>query len=130
MTTEYTRRVTIACPESYITDCNELMCVLGEATADRNTLNGINWRDINGNQYAVSSTSAKPVMLEKMSQPLVAPSHTPDVDLAAASRAQDILVFGDAIGPSVITITDGDNNQDAIQQIQTLGLFLIDTTEN
>lgn len=125
MTTEYTQRVTIACPEALIAECNELVCALGEATADRYTLVNSLYKDIDDNHYAVLSTSAKPIMMDMADDTLVAPAHTPDVDLQIASDAQTMLSMSGPAGPDIISIVVGDRTVSPTSQIDSLGLELI-----
>src|SRR5690554_3785377 len=102
--TEYIHRVTIAVPETYITDANQLALCLGESAADDQTFTAANWQDADGNLYAVCSTVAKPIFAEMAGQPLQALTTPPDVDLEAATRAQALLVIEDRTSDEPVTV--------------------------
>ena len=123
MSTEYTQRVTIAAPAAHIPDANQLALCLGESSADDKTFNTAAWQDAEGNLYAVCSTVAKPIFVQLASQPLQAPDHAPDMDLAAATRAQALLQINGGIAtPDVIAVILGDRLESAQDHIQILGL--------
>ena len=88
MTTLYQQSSTIAAPAAQIQDANQLALALGESSADDQTFTAASYQDAQGNLYAVASTVAKPVFAQLAGQPLQAPDHAPDMDLAAATRAQ------------------------------------------
>ena len=93
--TDYTRRVTIVCPEAMTADANQLALVIGESAADDKTFKAPTWQDASGNLYAVSSTVATSAFEGKATTPLEAPAHAPEVDLTAAGRAQAALyIYG------------------------------------
>jgi len=95
MRTDYTRRVTIVCPEAMMADANQLALFLGETCRDDRTFTGASFEDAAGHRYAVSSTVATPNFESKAALPLVAPSHAPHADLTAAGRAQAALyIYG------------------------------------
>lgn len=95
MTTAYTHRVTIICPESLIPDANQLALVVGESAADDQTFGAASYSDVDGNLYAVSSTVVTDTFQGKATTLLVAPAHAPGADLAAAGRAQAALyIYG------------------------------------
>lgn len=130
MTTQYKHRVTIAVPEMYIADANQLALALGESASDDQTFTATNWQDADGNLYAVCSTVAKPVFVELASQPLQAPAHVPDVDLEAATRAQALLSINDKpAGPDRIAVILGDRLESAMDHIAALGLGAIPTED-
>ena len=123
MTTQYTQRATIATPVSHIPDANQLALALGESAADDKTFNTAAWQDAEGNLYAVSSTVAKPIFAELAGQPLQAPDHAPDMDVAAATRAQALLqINGGTASPDVIAVILGDRKESAQDHIAALGL--------
>ena len=123
MTTEYKQRATIASPVAHIADANQLALALGESAADDKTFNTAVWQDAEGNLYAVSSTVAKPIFAQIAGQPLQAPEHAPDMDLAAATRSQALLqINGGIASPDVIAVILGDRKESAQDHIAALGL--------
>ena len=123
MTTLYQQRATIATPSAHIPDANQLALCLGESSADNHTFTTATWQDADGNLYAVCSTVAKPVFAELAGQPLQAPDHAPDMDLAAATRAQALLqINGGIASPDVIAVILGDRKESAQDHIAALGL--------
>lgn len=92
MTTEYTRRVTIAVPENLIEKSNHLACIVGEFSADIHTFREANWQDAEGNLYAVASTVVKPVFLQAAQGLPETPPHADGIaDRALAQQALDTL---------------------------------------
>ena len=127
MTTAYIQKATIATPASHIPDANQLALALGESSADDRTFTTATWQDADGNLYAVCSTVAKPVFAELAGQPLQAPDHAPDMDLAAATRAQGMLqINGGAVSPDVIAVILGDRLESAQDHIAALGLTRVE----
>ena len=123
MTTDYTNKATIAAPLAHIPDANQLALCLGESSADDQTFGAANYQDAEGNLYAVCSTVAKPIFVQLASQPLQAPDHAPDMDLAAATRAQALLqINGGTASPDVIAVILGDRLESAQDHIAALGL--------
>ena len=96
---------------------------LGESSADDQTFSTASYQDAQGNLYAVASTVAKPVFAQLAGQPLQAPDHAPDMDLAAATRAQGMLqINGGAVSPDVIAVILGGRLESAQDHIAALGL--------
>ena len=123
MTTEYKQRATIASPVTHIADANQLALCLGESSADDQTFGAANYQDAEGNLYAVCSTVAKPIFAQIAGQPLQAPDHAPDMDLAAATRAQALLqINGGTASPDVIAVILGNRLESAQDHIAALGL--------
>ena len=121
--TAYTHRATTATPIAHIPDANQLALALGESSADDRTFTTATWQDADGNLYAVCSTVAKPVFAELAGQPLQAPDHAPDMDLAAATRAQSLLQINNGTAsPDVIAVILGDRLESAQDHIVALGL--------
>ena len=102
MTTLYQQSSTIATPVSHIPDANQLALALGESHADDRTFTSASYQDADGNLYAVCSTVTKPVFAQLAGQPLQAPDHAPDMDLAAATRAQALLQINGGDRKSVV----------------------------
>jgi len=129
MTTEYKQRATIASPVAHIADANQLALCLGESSADDKTFNTAAWQDAEGNLYAVSSTVAKPIFAQIAGQPLQAPDHAPDMDLAAATRSQALLqINGGKATPDVIAVILGGRLESAQDHIAALGLSRVPST--
>ena len=127
MTTLYQKKATIAAPASYIPDANQLALALGESSADDQTFTTASYQDAQGNLYAVCSTVAKPIFAEMAGQPLQAPDHAPDMDLAAATRAQALLQINGGIAtPDVIAVILGNRLESAQEHIAALGLTQIE----
>ena len=130
MTTQYQQRATIAAPAAHIPDANQLALCLGESSADNQTFTVASYQDADGNLYSVASTVAKPIFAQLAGQPLQAPGHAPDMDLAAATRAQALLRINSGIAsPDVIAVILGNRLESAQDHIVTLGLTSIITKE-
>jgi len=129
MTTQYQQRATIAAPAQHIQDANQLALCLGESSADDQTFTTASYQDTQGNLYALCSTVAKPIFAELAGQPLQALDHAPDMDLAAATRAQGILqINGGTASPDVIAVILGDRKESAQDHIAALGLSRVPST--
>lgn len=123
MSSQYVQRATIAVSEAHIADGNQLALCLGESAADDQTFGTARYQDSSGNLYSVCSTVAKPVFAQLAGQPLQAPGHAPDMDLAAATRAQALLQMNGGIAtPDVIAVILGDRLESAQDHIAALGL--------
>ena len=123
MTSKYTNRATIATPLAHTPDANQLALCLGESTQDERTFTVASYQDAGGNLYAVCSTVARPIFAELAGQPLQAPDHAPDMDLAAATRAQALLqINGGTASPDVIAVILGNRLESAQDHIAALGL--------
>ena len=84
MTTEYTHRMTLAVPEPLMPQANQLALIAGESPNDVNTFTEANWKDADGNLYAVCSTVIKPIVLDMFGQ---------TVDNTEAQSALDAAVM-------------------------------------
>ena len=127
MTTPYQQRATIATPATHIPDANQLALCLGESSADNQTFSTASYQDAQRNLYAICSTVAKTVFAEMAGQPLKAPDHSLDMDLAAATRAQALLqINGGIASPDVIAVILGDRLESAQDHIQMLGLTRVE----
>ena len=123
MTTLYQQRATVATPLARLPDANQLALALGESSADDQTFSTASYQDASGNLYAVCSTVAKPIFARLAGQPLQAPAHSLDMDLAAAKRAQSLLQINDGIAtPDVIAVILGDRLESAQDHIAALGV--------
>ena len=123
MKTAYVQRATIAAPVNHMPDANQLALALGESSADDQTFTSASYQDAGGNLYSVASTVANLIFAELAGQPLQAPDHAPDMDLAAATRAQALLqINGGIASPDVIAVILGDRLESAQDHIAALGL--------
>ena len=123
MTTDYIQKATIAAPAAHIQSANQLALCLGESSADDQSFTVASYQDAQGNLYAVASTVAKPIFAQLAGQPLQAPDHAPDMDLAAATRSQALLQINVGIAtPDVIAVILGDRLESAQDHIKALGL--------
>ena len=123
MSSQYVQRATIAVSEAHIADGNQLALCLGESAADDQTFGTARYQDSSGNLYSVCSTVAKPIFAQLAGHPLQAPGHAPDMDLAAATRAQALLQMNGGIAtPDVIAVILGDRLESAQDHIAALGL--------
>jgi len=121
--TLYQQRATIATPTTHTQDANQLALCLGESSADDQTFTTASYQDAQGSLYAVCSTVAKPIFAEMAGQPLQAPDHAPNMDLAAATRAQALLqINSGTASPDVIAVILGDRLESAQDHIKALGL--------
>ena len=123
MKTAYVQRATIAAPVNHMPDANQLALALGESSADDQTFTSASYQDAGGNLYSVASTVANLIFAELAGQPLQALDHAPDMDLAAATRAQGILqINGGTASPDVIAVILGDRKESAQDHIRAMGL--------
>ena len=60
---EYRHRMTLVVPELFINQANNLALIVGESSNDINTFLHADWKDVDGNLYAVCSTAIKPIVL-------------------------------------------------------------------
>jgi len=127
MTTAYIQKATIATAVSHIPDANQLALALGESSADDQTFTTASYQDTQGNLYAVASTVTNPIFAQMAGQPLKAPDHAPEMDLAAATRAQALLQINGGIAtPDVIAVILGDRLESAQDHIAALGLTRVE----
>ncbi|WP_252108856.1 MULTISPECIES: hypothetical protein [unclassified Halomonas] len=126
MSTAYTLRVTIAVPEAFIADANQLALCLGESRSDDQTFGPLMHQDTAGNHYSVASTVVKPAFIELAGASLV-PTPTLNVDIEAAERARSLLAINVGnVSPGKITVAMG-NRLDAVRDhLDQLGLAPID----
>ena len=94
-TTQYKHRITLVVPEQYINQANHLALVMGESAEDISTFKEANWKDVDGNLYAVCSALSKPVVLGALSRglPVPLPSHATAADVTKAQQALDLIVL-------------------------------------
>lgn len=93
---EYSHRMTLAVPQAYIPQANQLALIAGLSEADVNTFTTAKWQDKDGNLYAVCSTAIKPIVLAMLGIKLAdipMPPHAINADVVAAQEALDMGVM-------------------------------------
>lgn len=105
---EYKHRMSLAVPQSLMSQANQLALIAGESADDVNTFITANWQDKDGNLYAVCSTVIKPIVLSLLGQD-VSDSilQAEGADLTQAQQAMDMLdmyVEGAKASPDKISI--------------------------
>lgn len=93
-------RITIAVPAPDRDDANAWARCLGEGPDDGPAFGEAIWPDAAGNLFAVASGTFSEGFLARADATPVQPAW--EVDLAAATRAQDLLVLGAAAAPGII----------------------------
>ena len=94
---EYTHRMSLAVPQAYMPQANQLALITGISAADVNTFTG---QDRDGNLYTVCSTAIKPLVLGMLGIKLSSiplPSHAINVDVVAAQEALDKAIMWSGI---------------------------------
>lgn len=89
---QYSHRLTLAVPEAFMAQANQLALIAGESPEDVNTFTNANWQDELGNLYAVCSAASKPIVLNMLSSGLPMQSSDSGVDYTLAQQALDKLV--------------------------------------
>lgn len=113
-------RITAAAPVVRAFDCNHLAMCLARSEADGHTYRGAEYADASGNRYYCASWMVEPEWLTAAQSALTRPlwdEESQIVDLAAAARAQAILVFSStpvAAAPDKLTAVSGMQGPDAI----------------
>lgn len=112
-------RITIACPESLISDANQLSMVLGLTVSDVNTYGTPTYQDEDSALYSAASFLASQVWIDKAKSPLVRPRWDENnvIDMVAAKRAQQVLIISEITlqaKSDKITACLGDNGLTAL----------------
>jgi hypothetical protein len=127
--TQYVNRLTLAVPESLITEANQLALIMGESAADVNTFTIATWQDAGGNLYAVASAVSKPIVVQALSTglPDPLPSHAENADIALAQQALDAIVVFDTgvLADTDIIVLAIDN--DPLTALAEMGLTRVET---
>lgn len=121
-------RITCACPEDLIPDANQYAMCLGLSEADSETYRGLNWTDAQGNLYAAASFDARDEWVIFAQAPLQRPlwDLLEDIDMVAAGRAQDALVFStEALSASPTTLT-ALGGMDGLSALVAMGLSVVE----
>jgi len=124
-------RLTIACPNAFRDDANNLAMVLGYRPDDAETYVGLNWQDAGGNLYACASLIVSDTFTTTAQSPLQRPAWDTDihVNMDAARRAQAALVFSltpVTAMPDKLTACAGD---DALATVAAMGLTQVEVDE-
>lgn len=117
-------RVTIACPEALIGDANQLALCLGLGPEDAQTYGAAVWQDAAGNRYAVASAIVSSRFAADALSPLA--DQPWGADMAAAARAQALILIDEPAGPDHIAAVFGD---DAMAALSVLGLTRVPVDE-
>jgi len=133
MTNQYRDRATIAPCATLLYESNQLALCLGESPDDDKTFAHAGYQK-DGNTFGLCSTVAKPIFLNMANSELVAPEHAPNVDLAAARKAQAALLIGTledpvTAAPGKIAVIVGNHQEAAQQHIAALGLMPLPSEE-
>jgi len=117
-------KVTAAAPEDLVADSNQLAMVLSSGPADAYTYVGLNWVDEDGNLYAAASWETTEAWVEFAMQPLVRPAWDTDdiIDMDAAQRAQDALVYSTVAIPATPTALTAIGGPDGLAALAMMGL--------
>ncbi len=118
----YDHRITVACPESLMSDGNHLAACVGLSEADLNTFTGASWQDASGNLYAVCSAQVTSRVISLLGGALVRPEWDSEkrISMAAANRAFALVsTEGLATPESIRMVID----MDGLQALESMGLF-------
>lgn len=118
----YKHRVTIAAPESLLTEANHLACLMGESAADINTFRQTTYTNGTVN-YAVAHTVCKPVVTDALSTLTLPPDpeHVPpEYDRTQAEAAVAAIQSGEILVAA---------NTDPHEQFAAWGLEVIPEPE-
>lgn len=123
MTTQYSRTLTLAVPESLIEAANHLACLMGESAADIETFRQITYTS-GTTEYAVAHTACKPVVTDALSTLTLPPDpdHVPpEYDRSKAEAAVAAIESGD-----ILVAVDVDPHA----QFKEWGLSIIETEDD
>lgn len=117
-------RITVACPESMISDANHLAMALAFSEADGRTFGEPNWKDADGNLYACASLIATDTWIAKAQSILTRPEWDKGniIDAEKARRVHAALVFSLSpvlASPKRLTAIGG---IDGLEAIAAMGL--------
>lgn len=93
------KRITIAVPTPLINDANQMALCLGDNPSDVNTFPKAQYKGKNGRLFSVCSLLSSDSFIKVPTWVLVAPEHSPETDVEAATRAQATLVVWDTLEP-------------------------------
>ena len=125
---DYKHRMSLAVPQSLVSQANQLALIVGESEHDNETFTTANWQDKDGNLYAVCSAVVKPVVLSLADKPLAdSPLQTKGADLSLAQHALDKVVMykqGDKASPTSIMCAI---DFEPLQAFADMGLTVIES---
>lgn len=132
---DYKHRLTLAVPEQYMNEANNLALITGISAADINTFTSANWKDTEGNLYAVCSAAIKPVVLGMYGVRLSTielPLHALEANVEAAQLALDKSVMyesdkGIKADPSKIIIAI---DYEPLEFLEAVGLSSVESVED
>ncbi len=109
-------RVTIACPISHLADAGQFARATGYGPEDEATFSGSpEYRDAEGNRYRVASGLVALSYPEAATSPLERPES--GANMAAARRAQALIVIGGPAALGQITAIIHDDPQAALAEL-------------
>lgn len=103
MSTLYTHRLTVACPESLIEAANHVAVSIGESGGDFESFQLADWVDSLGNRYAVASMQCTDRLIQKAATMLERREFAPDewsFELASFAQSKIQLWLGEGKIPS------------------------------
>lgn len=127
---DYKHRMSLAVPQALMPQANQLALIVGVSEYDDNTFTSANWKDTEGNLYAVCSTVIKPVVLGLFGISLTditLPAHASNADVAAAQQALDKVVMykqGDKVSTAKIMCAI---DFEPLQAFSDMGLTIIES---
>ena len=132
MTTRYINTITTACPVSMLDIGNHMAACLGESIHDLNTYGRVILPDVNGNLYAICSTSATNAILAKSAGAAARPAYDTDnlIDLDKANAGLAALVIypqGELAGPALPDQITAYLNIEPHEALALMGLVEIET---
>ena len=125
---DYTHRMTLAVPESLMSQANQLALIAGESLDDVNTFTKANYQDGSGNKYAVCSTVIKPIVLSLLDTPLADSSlQAKGSDLMQAQQAMDKVTIYEqnmlATSNNIFVAID----YDPLEFFENIGLSIVES---
>ena len=112
-------RITIACPVTHLADASQFSRATGYGPADEATFTiSPEYQDAEGNRYRVASGIVAAVYPEVATSPLIEQEW--GADMAAAARAQALIVIGGPAAPGQITAIIHDDPQAALYELELI----------
>ena len=124
----YDHRITLAVPEAFISDANNLAACVGLSHADLNTFTEASWQDAQGNLYSVCSAQVTDRVLSFLGGALVRPEWDAgqQISMAAANRALALITTEGLATPESIRIVI---DMDGLQALESIGLAPVTETD-
>src|SRR5690554_2221603 len=114
MTTDYVHTILAACPESLLSEGNNLAACLGESIADLNTYVSLNYQDADGVKYCVIQFAATNTILAKADTGIAErPVYDTDeqIDLALAQAGLDAIYL--------VSLSEGEEGEGPMMKVPT-----------